>query len=161
MSQSSSNLADQVATDLKTEMLQLRKDFEFPMREAAASSDATLRQISASVADLQRQLTSLSEHVRRQPPAAAPMPAFNPPAPTVPSGPPPIPPTTRRESTNQPTNPQMEDVFAAALASQSTQAVLQLINEHAGIMDRCFPTMPGAQPLVSQAVVFTLMHQVS
>ncbi|RXK40789.1 hypothetical protein M231_01848 [Tremella mesenterica] len=158
MSTSSTQLADQMTSDLKAEMLALRKDFEFPIREAASLSDTTLRQLVNSVSELKTKVSSLSDQLARQ--STQPLPQATTTTGPAPTGTNTIPPVQPRRVNEQPAdgvNQQYEDMIGTALSAQSTQTLVNLLSEHWAIVDRAVPAQ--GRPQVSQAVIFTLLYQ--
>ncbi|WOO81004.1 uncharacterized protein LOC62_03G004532 [Vanrija pseudolonga] len=180
---------DQLATDLKTEMVQIRKDVGEEQNDALQATNALLRSMAGTISELQKQVASLSAQLARSPsPAPAPAPApvpvqaaqgFRaPPAATVPpllSPPPPQHHQPRLSISGQlgsqlgggappqqqTSSPvQLEDAFLAALHQQTVQSTLKLVAEYASRTEQVLPQPPNRSPL-SQAVLLTLLHRLS
>ena len=148
-------------------MCRIRKDFSPP--DPAYGTEALIESLSTSIADLQKQVTALSDQVARSSlpstnlgpaPATLPVPmmtganggggGFPPPVPHAQHPPPPPPPPVAH----------LEDTFLSAMGAQSTPATLGLINDYWNMTETVLPIPPQRGPL-SQAVMLTLLHRVS
>lgn len=160
LTQSTSSLTDTLLTELKSEMLQMRKELTplvapvVPEAKRSVGEDELLNKLQemaqqmealqSAVKDIQgRSLNGINhaQSVSNLPTA---------------QGPPPPPPT---QNTRLPTSAQLEDTFLAALTAQTVPSTLQLVDDHLGLTDYCLP-VSGKSPL-SQAVLLTLLHRVS
>ncbi|WVQ94883.1 hypothetical protein IAU59_001968 [Kwoniella sp. CBS 9459] len=159
MTQAGSTICDQLMTEMRSEMLQIRKELSPPNKEAQLANDHLLKNMATSITELQKQLSSLSEQIRSAPAQHVPQPNGSapslPPAhaySSQPHAPPPPPP-------QGPSPSQLEDTFLTALGAQTTASTLQLVGEHIGLTEYCLPTQ-GKSPL-SQAVLLTLLHRLA
>ncbi|OXG43137.1 hypothetical protein C359_01528 [Cryptococcus neoformans Bt120] len=161
LTQSTSSLTDTLLTELKSEMLQMRKELTplvapvVPEAKRSVGEDELLnklqemsRQMEAlqsAVKDIQgRNLNGINHAQSVSNLSTA-------------QGPPPPPPPT--QNTRLPTSAQLEDTFLAALTAQTVPSTLQLVDDHLGLTDYCLP-VSGKSPL-SQAVLLTLLHRTS
>ncbi|OCF43692.1 hypothetical protein I317_02444 [Kwoniella heveanensis CBS 569] len=160
MTQASSTVCDQLMTEIRSEMLQIRKELSPPNKEGQLANDHLLKNMATSISELQKQLASLSEQIRSAPAQQTPQPNG--------SAPPSLPPANAYSShTHAPPPPppqgpspsQLEDTFLTALGAQTTASTLQLVGEHIGLTEYCLPTH-GKSPL-SQAVLLTLLHRLA
>lgn len=164
---------EQLASDLKTELCQIRKDLQSEQSEALTATNTMIREMGTVIADLQKQVASLMTQVRSQ--APAPMAAV-PSAPSSIKSPPsdPLGPTHLSHShshshghmapapaphTAQQVQ-QLEDAFLNALHQQTVPATINLVRERAPQTEQLFPVPPAKSPL-SQAVLLTLCHRLS
>ncbi|KAK8853387.1 hypothetical protein IAR55_004091 [Kwoniella newhampshirensis] len=162
-----STLTDQLVTELKSEMLQIRKEMSPVPVPPQANNDHLLRSMTTSISELQKQIASLSEQFAKFSAApitaphlngiisqSVPPPPLAPPAVAqVPSGIPTAPPGI--------SIPQLEDIFLTALGNQSTASTLQLVGEQSHLADFCLPIQPGLRSPLSQAVLLTLLHRLA
>ncbi|WWC72202.1 uncharacterized protein I206_106162 [Kwoniella pini CBS 10737] len=178
LTQASSNVVEQLSSEMRSEMLQIRKELSPPLKDGQLANDQLLKTMSTSIADLQRQITALSEQLKA--PAShgpngvvspnnagfvAPPPPSHGLPPHVPQHPPHlssqplshVPPPAAQPSGPSPS--QLEDTFLAALGAQTTASTLQLVADHLALTDYCLPTN-GKSPL-SQAVLLTLLHRLA
>ncbi|WVF67284.1 hypothetical protein IAT40_002034 [Kwoniella sp. CBS 6097] len=160
MTQAGSTICEQLMTEMRSEMLQIRKELSPPNKEGQLANDHLLKNMATSISELQKQLSSLSEQIRTAPPPQASQPNGSAPPPSLPSAnaygshahaPPPPP--------QGPSPSQLEDTFLTALGAQTTASTLQLVGEHIGLTEYCLPTQ-GKSPL-SQAVLLTLLHRLA
>ncbi|ORX39427.1 hypothetical protein BD324DRAFT_619680 [Kockovaella imperatae] len=173
MDAANARLAEQLQSDFKSEMVQIRKDFSPPLAEPQPSHEPLLRALAASVAELQQQVSALSAQVsrgasqRHGPPEPSNAPLG--PAPIIqyqpqnsyqshPSAPPLAPSAQQPAPQLQQTPAQLEDAFLSALGAQNTGSTIQLVNEYWPRTEQILPTPPGKSPL-SQAVLLTLFHR--
>ncbi|WWC91899.1 uncharacterized protein L201_006848 [Kwoniella dendrophila CBS 6074] len=175
MTQASSSVVESLSAEMRSEMLQIRKELSPPSNEGQLANDHLIRNMSTSIAELQKQVTSLSEHLKSNPPPSAPNGVVSPPQAPVSSNnsnsvapPPPhhpLPPVQQQQQQQAPphfqppTPSQLEDTFLTALGVQTTASTLQLVAEHLFLTEYCLPTQ-GKSPL-SQAVLLTLLHRLS
>jgi hypothetical protein len=140
LASTSERLADQISNDFKSEMVQIRKDFQPPA--PAIDNSRVLQTLVDSIAALQKKVEHLSI-ANAAPPA--------PPAPPVQAAPP----------VANPLGFDLEDVFTQALSIPGPGAIFQLVNDFWGIGGYLLPMTPDRKPPVSQAVIVTLLHRVS
>ncbi|WVW86356.1 hypothetical protein I302_108400 [Kwoniella bestiolae CBS 10118] len=176
MTQASSSVVEQLSAEMRSEMLQIRKELSPPSKAGQLANDHLLKTMSTSISELQKQVATLTEHLKsvsghagpngvtspHHPSSFAPFPSAPaaahhqaPPPPIHHQQPPPPPPT-------QPAGPspsQLEDTFLSALGAQTTASTLQLVNDHLSLTDYCLPSQ-GKSPL-SQAVLLTLLHRLA
>ncbi|CAK9780159.1 hypothetical protein CC85DRAFT_328089 [Cutaneotrichosporon oleaginosum] len=147
---------DQLASDLKSEMVQIRKDVVAEQGDALAGTNDMIHNLSSMVESLQRQIAALS--ARSPPPGPAPptharsMSVISPPTSQAP------PPGQSRSPFETPK--QIEDTFLSALGAQSAPATLKLVTDFAPRTEYLFPQRPNRSPL-SQVVLLTLIHRLS
>ncbi|WWC64793.1 uncharacterized protein I303_107405 [Kwoniella dejecticola CBS 10117] len=184
LTQASSSVVEQLSAEMRSEMLQIRKELSPPSKEGQLANDHLLKSMSTSIADLQKQIATLSEQMKSASiPSHGPngmvspsVSGFVPPPPPshglpphIPQPPPPSHLSPQPSSTShppsgptQPTGPtssQLEDTFLSALGAQTTSSTLQLVADHLALTDYCLPTN-GKSPL-SQAVLLTLLHRLA
>ncbi|WVR09594.1 hypothetical protein IAU60_006666 [Kwoniella sp. DSM 27419] len=164
VNQASSSLVDQIMSEMKSEMLQIRKGLEPPVKEDRSASDQLIRGMAASIADLQKQLASVAIQLRSNGSTGGPAPQSVPPAQSngvspVVTAPPTQPTVSKRPGPQAPTPSQLEDAFLAALGTQTTAAIVQLVGDHLAVTEYCLP-LQGKSPL-SQAVLLTLLHRLA
>lgn len=152
---------EQLAADLKTELVQIRKDLASEQSEALTATNTMIRDMGAVIADLQKQVAGLMTQVRSnqaQPMASAPSVGSSIKSPpSDPLGPAP----THIASHVPPQNAQqLEDAFLNALHQQTVPATINLVRERAPQTDALFPAPPAKSPL-SQAVLLTLCHRLA
>lgn len=155
---------DQLAADLKSEMVQIRKDVISEQGDALTATNDMIHNLSSMVESLQRQVTALSA---RSPaaPAAAPLAAAHLAPRSVIMSPPSASqstlaaPAPAAPAPSQDTK-QLEDAFLSALSTQTAPSTLKLVSDFAPRTDQILPARPGHSPL-SQAVLLTLVHRVS
>ncbi|WVQ84735.1 hypothetical protein IAT38_006892 [Cryptococcus sp. DSM 104549] len=162
-------LSDRFMDELKSEMLQIRKELSPPRVEAQLSNEHMLKTMAVSIAEMQKQLVSLNEQVAKSAAAAAAPPAHPngvaqpavPPA--VPAHPNQAPPPQQQQPfyPPPPSPAQLQDTFLAALGVQTVPATLQLVNDHSGMTEYCLPVGQGAKSPLSQAVLLTLLHRLA
>ncbi|BEI92031.1 uncharacterized protein CcaverHIS019_0408510 [Cutaneotrichosporon cavernicola] len=155
------NVYNQLAEDLKTEMVQIRKDVVAEQGDALAGTNDMIHNLSSMVESLQRQVAALSA---RSPPPG-PVPSSLARSVSVRS-----PPVSQTMQMMQPATPmmqqptlydkQLEDAFLAALSAQSAPVTLKLVSDYASRTEQILPPRPGRSP-VSQAVLLTLAHRLS
>lgn len=153
---------DQLASDLKTEMVQIRKDVIAEQGESLTATNDMIHTLSGMVESLQRQVAALS--VRS--PAPGPVGSqtvrssiMSPPAPVKasPLAPPvPLAPVQHEHTSIK----ALEDAFLSALSAQTPASTLKLVSDFTARTDSILPARPGRSPL-SQAVLLTLVHRVS
>lgn len=158
LTQSTSSLTDTLLTELKSEMLQIRKELTpipppvAPEAKRGVAEDEVLNKLQEMSQQMEALQTVVKDIQGKN---------FNginhaqsvPNLPTTQGSPPPI------QNTRLPTPAQLEDTFLAALTAQTVPATLQLVDDHLGLTDYCLP-VSGKSPL-SQAVLLTLLHRVS
>ena len=172
----------------------IRKDYEAPER-GASDTEALIKTLTGSVAELQRQVSFLTEQVTRQqsvPPPNAALPRSGPSGPTHPgsfgtphgSVPPPGAPPSHTPAHAQPSAsagpgpapsaghisapppvqrgvpPNIEDIFLSALSNQTTASTLSVLQEYSPLIEDILPLSPSGGPMLSQAVLLTLLHRV-
>ncbi|GMK56783.1 hypothetical protein CspeluHIS016_0306230 [Cutaneotrichosporon spelunceum] len=147
---------DQLATDLKTEMVQIRKDVVAEQGDALAGTNDMIHNLSSMIESLQRQVAALS--ARSPPPGAVSsslsrsVSIMSPPKSQAA-------PMMQQPNQNE-ANKQLEDTFFAALSAQSAPVTLKLVSDYASRTDQILPQRPARSPL-SQAVLLTLAHRLS
>ncbi|WRT70042.1 uncharacterized protein IL334_007036 [Kwoniella shivajii] len=169
MTQASTSIVEQLSSDLRSEMLQIRKELSPPSNEGQLANDQLLKSMAASIAELQKQVLTLSEHIKSAP--TAPTPSAHAPGPngalspsvpavfpTTSSAPPPLPPQPP-VGLSVPSASHLEDTFLSALGAQNTSSTLRLVADHLAITEYCLPNQ-GKSPL-SQAVLLTLLHRLA
>ncbi|KIR36671.1 hypothetical protein I352_01630 [Cryptococcus deuterogattii MMRL2647] len=158
LTQSTSSLTDTLLTELKSEMLQIRKELTpipppvAPEAKRGVAEDEVLNKLQEMSQQMEALQTVVKDIQGKN---------FNginhaqsvPNLPTTQGSPPPI------QNTRLPTPAQLEDTFLAALTAQTVPATLQLVDDHLGLTDYCLP-VSGKSPL-SQAVLLTLLHRTS
>lgn len=158
LTQSTSSLTDTLLTELKSEMLQIRKELTpipppvAPEAKRGVGEDELLNKLQevsqqmealqTAVKDIQGKNFNGINHAQSAPNL-----------PITQGSPPSI------QNARLPTPAQLEDTFLAALTAQTVPATLQLVDDHLGLTDYCLP-VTGKSPL-SQAVLLTLLHRVS
>ncbi|WWD19814.1 hypothetical protein CI109_104278 [Kwoniella shandongensis] len=160
-----STLTDQLMTELKSEMLQIRKELSPAPAPAQTNNDQVLRTMATSISELQKQLAALSEQFARVSNAPIQAPHLNGGHPQLPPPPPPVaqpaPPPPAPAPAPGISPAQLEDIFLSALGNQSTQSTLVLVGQQAHLVDLCLPIQPGAKSPLSQAVLLTLLHRLA
>lgn len=158
LTQSTSSLTDTLLTELKSEMLQIRKELTpipppvAPEVKRSVGEDELLnklQEVSQQMEALQTAVKDIQDKNFNGINHAQSVPNL----PTTQGSPPPI------QTARLPTPAQLEDTFLAALTAQTVPATLQLVDDHLGLTDYCLP-VTGKSPL-SQAVLLTLLHRVS
>jgi len=137
LASTSERLADQISNDFKSEMVQIRKDFQPPA--PPIDNSRVLQTLVDAIAGLQKKFEQLS--LAKTTPPAPPVQAPAPPA--------------------NPLGFDLEDVFTQALSIPGPGAIFQLVNDFWGIGGYLLPMTPDRKPPVSQAVIVTLLHRVS
>ena len=136
----------------------MRKDLA-PRDMSFHGSDNLIRSLSASVVELQRQVSALSGQFSRQSNESLPSQTAVP-LPVVP----PVPSATQVSQHPHPAPMPpphvLEDAFLNVLSAQNTNALVAFVNDHWIWTEGIFPTPPG-RTFLSQAVVLTLLHRVS
>ncbi|OCF61584.1 hypothetical protein L486_01236 [Kwoniella mangroviensis CBS 10435] len=172
MTQTSSNVIEQLSAEMRSEMLQIRKELSPPSKKGQLANDHLLKTMSTSIAELQKQVAVLTEHLKSGHSGSAPngiIPALQPQPPSHQSStfapppahhqPPPPPPAAIPAEPSGPSPSQLEDTFLSALGAQTTASTLQLVVDHLALTDYCLPNQ-GKSPL-SQAVLLTLLHRLA
>lgn len=137
LANTSERLADQISHDFKSEMVQIRKDFQPPA--PAVDNSRIIQSLVEAVSGLHNKVEqlSLAKAAPPAPPVQAPAPVIN------------------------PLGFDLEDVFTQALSIPGPGAIFQLVNDFWGIGAYLLPMTPDRKPPVSQAVIVTLLHRVS
>jgi replicative DNA helicase len=156
LDEATTRVYDQLASDLKTEMVQIRKDVVAEQGDALAGTNDMIHSLSTMVESLQRQVAALQ--ARSPPPGPVPSSLSR----SVSVISPPISQATPIVQQHMPygDNKQIEDAFLSALSAHSAPATLKLVSEYASRLDYVLPQRPGRSPL-SQAVLLTLIHRLS
>jgi hypothetical protein len=138
---SSEQIATRNSQDLKSEMLQIRKD----LQPAAPPVDNSrvLQTLVGSVAALQKQVEQLSKAQRTPAPPTIPVQA---------------PPPSQAPST---IGIDLEEIFTQALTVQGPGAIFQLVNDFWGFGGFILPLTPDQKPPFSQIIIVTMLHRVS
>lgn len=183
LSQATTRVYDQLVSDLKSEMLHIRKDVNADQGDALKATNAMIHSMASSVSELQQQVSALSKQLAKFQ-AAAPAPTSSrdasaappasfvsapaPPAPIAPIGThpalsllsPPVQAAPAPALVAPALPPNLEDTFLTALQRQTTGATLQLVHDNAPRTDQILPLPPSKSPL-SQAVLIALVHRVA
>jgi hypothetical protein len=165
---------DQLADDIKTEMVQVRKDVNADQGDALSATNAMLRSMAGTIADLQKQVAELAGQLQQQQRQAA-QPQSQQHAQHVHAHVHTHPHQQQNQQVQQqqqrsatpvraPTRPLpspqvLEDAFVQAIRDGS-RALVQLIEAHMSDLDAILPTAPGSSPL-PQGVLLMLAHQLS
>ncbi|KAL7424418.1 hypothetical protein Q5752_000101 [Cryptotrichosporon argae] len=164
---------EQLATDIRSEMLQVRKEAEGDFGKAVQQTNGLIRGLAEQVEALRKQVAALEARPDRAAaanvPASVPtqLPAVHPPAPVhhapaplaVVSPPAPVPVRTGVAVAVPTAN--YDDVFIRALSVNSVQATNQLVREYWAKTDEVLPSGPGAKSPLSAAVLLTLLHRLA
>jgi hypothetical protein len=137
LASTSERLADQISNDFKSEMVQIRKDFQPPA--PAIDNSRVIQTLVEAISGLQKKVEQLS----------------------LAKAAPPAPPVQAPAVVTNPLGFDLEDVFTQALSIPGPGAIFQLVNDFWGIGAYLLPMTPDRKPPVSQAVIVTLLHRVS
>jgi len=137
LANSSQQMADRISQDLKSEMVQIRKD----LQPAAPPVDngRVLQTLVDAIAALQKKVEQLSTAQQAPAPPAMPTQA---PAPSA-------------------IGIDLEEIFTQALTVQGPGAIFQLVNDFWGFGGFILPLTPDRKPPFSQIIIVTLLHRVS
>lgn len=159
LTQSTSSLTDTLLTELKSEMLQIRKELTplpppvVPETKRNVGEDELLNKLQEMSQQMEALQTAVKDIQGRNLNGINHAQSVSNLSTTQGPLPPPI------QNTRLPTPAQLEDTFLAALTAQTVPSTLQLVDDHLGLTDYCLP-VSGKSPL-SQAVLLTLLHRVS
>jgi hypothetical protein len=137
LASTSERLANQISNDFKSEMVQIRKDFQPPA--PAIDNSRVIQTLVEAIAGLHTKVEQLS----------------------LAKAAPPAPPVQAPAAVTNPLGFDLEDVFTQALSIPGPGAIFQLVNDFWGIGAYLLPMTPDRKPPVSQAVIVTLLHRVS